>query len=154
MYQVLNGMIDIGDGEYEGGEFVFPVSKCSIKTNTGDAVFFPANYMGSHGVSKVTSGQRYSYLTQFGQGVAPGGEISEATESRGWLPPVYLPWIFQDYERFFKSGHSKSGKTWMQYHGGDDYSEGSHDAINVANPVSQQRSLEGDAAGVYQPYRD
>jgi len=154
MYQVLNGMIDIGDGAYEGGEFVFPVSNCSIKTHTGDAVFFPANYLGSHGVSKVTSGQRYSYLTQFGQGQAPGGEIMEATESYGWLPPVYLPWIFQDYERFFNSGHSKSSETWMQYHGGGEGSAGSYNAISVANPVSQQRSLEGDPAGVYQPYHD
>jgi len=154
MYQVLNGMIDIGDGTYEGGEFVFPVSKCSIKTHTGDAVFFPANFVGSHGVSKVTSGQRYSYLTQFGQGQAEGHEVVDATESRGWLPPVYLPWIFQDYERFFESRHSPSGQAWRGYHGHGRQTEGSHDEINTANPVAQQRSLEGDSAGVYQPYHD
>ena len=60
-------MIDISES-YEGGEFVFPHSDCVIKTETGDAVFFPANYLGAHGVKTVESGERFSYLTQFGQG--------------------------------------------------------------------------------------
>jgi hypothetical protein len=151
IYQVLNGTVALNDN-YEGGNFIFPYSKLSLETKTGDIVLFPANFMGSHGVSEVTSGCRYSYLTQFGQGKDDKYIISEATDSHEWLPPVYLPWIFQDYERFFKSGHSKSEESWSGYHRRPDFKAGTYESMVVANPVSQQRSLEGDAAGVYQPY--
>ena len=148
IYQVLNGMIDFSSS-YTGGEFVFPHADCVIKTETGDAVFFPANYLGAHGVKKVESGERFSYLTQFGQGKEDEFEITEAPDSYGWLPPAYMPWVFQDYEKFFNSAYSKSGNDWRNNRGSED---GSLAAIQTANPVSQQRSIEGDPKGAYQPY--
>ena len=156
IYQVLNGMIDISKS-YEGGEFVFPHADCVIKTETGDAVFFPANYLGAHGVKKVESGERFSYLTQFGQGNEDEFRILEATESYSWLPPAYMPWIFQDYERYFESEYSDSGTRWRgARQGGTQASppcpDGSLESIQTSNPCSQNRPLEGDAEGVYQPY--
>ena len=73
----------------------------------------------------------------------------DAPASYGWLPPAFMPWIFQDYEKFFNSQYSKSGNDWRSNQGSED---GSLAAIQTANPVSQQRSLEGDPEGVYQPY--
>ena len=41
-------------------------------------------------------------------------EIVDAPASYGWLPPAFMPWIFQDYEKFFNSQYSKSGNDIWQ----------------------------------------
>ncbi len=119
--------------DYEGGESHFIYANTSFKMEKGDAAFFPCNYVGSHEVTPVTSGKRYMYLSQFGHGHAPNQEIKEATESFEWLPPVYLPWVYQDYERFLKSGFARDHRI-------------------IDNPVLQNRPVEGPPQGVKQPY--
>lgn len=140
MYQVVNAIIYFND-DYEGGEFRFPYADVTLKPNTGDVVFFPANYVGSHAVAPIRSGQRYTYLAQFGHGVAKNDEIVEAQESRDWLPPVYLPFVYQDAEKFSKSGFSH-------------FDESKEVALGLHNNsvISQERSVEGPPTGTFLSY--
>lgn len=49
--------------DYEGGEIYFPQKNFSYKPVKYSAVFFPGNkYEYEHGVTKTTSGQRYTAL--------------------------------------------------------------------------------------------
>jgi hypothetical protein len=142
MYQVVNAIIYFND-DYEGGEFRFPYADLTLKPKTGDIVFFPANYVGSHAVAPVRSGQRYTYLAQFGHGVAKNDEIAEAQKSVSWLPPVYLPFTYQDAELFSKSGFSHF-----------DDSEEQRLGLFNNTVISQQRSVEGDPVGTFIQYED
>jgi len=140
MYQVVNAIIYFND-DYEGGEFRFPYANLTLKPSTGDVVFFPANYVGSHAVAPVRSGQRYTYLAQFGHGVAKNDEIVEAHKSVSWLPPVYLPFVYQDAEMFAKSGYSH-------------FDDSADQALGLFNNtvISQQRSVEGNPEGTFLSY--
>ena len=122
IYQVLSTITyynDCVDTEEEldgtnftGGEMWFPyLDNLTYKPKTGDILFFPANYVGTHGVHNITGGIRYDYQSVFGQGihkaaVAPLIPIYE-TENPPWCQPVYLPWVHQDWERFSKSKYSR-----------------------------------------------
>lgn len=140
MYQVVNALVYFND-DYEGGEFYFPYLDICIKPNVGDIVFFPANYIGSHGVSQVTKGFRYTYLAQYGHGMVHDGEIVEALESKDWLPPVYFPFIHQDYKKLIDSGLSV-------YDEQKDKALGFH----ASTIYSQERSTEGEPVGTLMPY--
>lgn len=142
MYQVVNAIIYFNDS-YEGGEFRFPYANVTLKPDAGDVVFFPANYVGSHAVAPVKSGERYTYLAQFGHGVAKNDEIREAQESVEWLPPVFLPFVYQDAEMFAKSGFS-------------DFDDSTERALGLHNNtvISQCRSVEGPATGTKLSYEE
>lgn len=142
MYQVVNAIIYFNDS-YDGGEFRFPYANVTLKPGTGDIVFFPANYVGSHAVAPVRSGERYTYLAQFGHGVAKSDEIREAQESVEWLPPVYLPFVYQDAEKFAKSGFS---------HFDDSVEMGLGLYNNTV--ISQCRSVEGNPTGTRLEYEE
>lgn len=142
MYQVVNAIIYFNDS-YEGGEFRFPYANVTIKPDAGDIVFFPANYVGSHAVAPVKSGERYTYLAQFGHGVSKNDEIREAQESVDWLPPVYLPFVYQDAEMFSKSGYSHF----------DDSVERELGLYNNT-VISQCRSVEGHPVGTKLNYEE
>lgn len=142
MYQVVNAIIYFNDS-YEGGEFRFPYANVTLKPDAGDIVFFPANYVGSHAVAPVKSGERYTYLAQFGHGVAKNDEVREAQESVDWLPPVYLPFVYQDAEKFSKSGFSHF----------DDSAERAL-GLHANTVISQQRSVEGAPTGTRIPYEE
>ncbi len=132
LYVTVNGLLCLGD-DYEGGEIGFPYSNMEVKLQKGDLVIFPTNFIASHEVNKITEGTRYTYLVQYGHGEMPGHEIQEAPLSYDWLPPVYIPWIYQDYERFFNSPFSTS-------------------LNGVSNPISQERAIEGPPEGMHQPW--
>jgi 2OG-Fe(II) oxygenase superfamily len=142
MYQVVNAIIYFNDS-YDGGEFRFPYADVTIKPNTGDIVFFPANYIGTHAVAPIRSGERYTYLAQFGHGVAKNDEVREAQESVDWLPPVYLPFVYQDAEKFSKSGYSH-------------FDDSTERALGLHNNtvISQCRSVEGAPTGTKIPYEE
>jgi hypothetical protein len=140
MYQVVNALAYFND-DYEGGEFRFPYADVTVKPKTGDIIFFPANYIGTHAVAPVKSGQRYTYLTQFGHGNAKNTEVVEPHQSNDWLPPVYMPFVYQDHERLVKSGIS-------HYDDSKDLALGLH----ANTPLSQGRSVEGAPVGTYIPY--
>ena len=137
IYQVLACIIYLNDS-FEGGEMYFPYANVEYKPVKGDLVFFPQNYVGTHGVRRITAGERYLYLANFGQGGDDSVEIHEPADPAPWVSPVYMPWIFQDYEKYYYSGYSESAKR--------------HKEQNELNPVSQHRPLEGYAEGTYFPY--
>jgi len=143
MYQVVNGLAYFND-DYEGGEMHFPYLDVTIKPKTGDMILFPANYVGTHGVTQVTGETpRYSYLTQFGHGGEHMAEVSEPQESDMWLAPVYVPYLYQDHVKFSKSGHSHL-----------DTSKDSALGFHASTIETQQRSKEGGPSGTRIPYEE
>jgi hypothetical protein len=142
IYQVVNALAYFND-EYEGGEMHFPYLNLTIKPKTGDIIFFPANYVGTHGVSKVLKGSRYSYLTQFGHGGEHRYEVAEAHLSESWLAPVFIPFLYQDHVAFSHSGFS-------DFNNERDVELGFHGSTIEG----QQRSFEGPATGTKLPYND
>jgi len=124
IYQVLSTITyynDCVDTEEEldgtnftGGEMWFPfLNNLTYKPRTGDILFFPANYVGTHGVHNITGGIRYDYQSVFGQGQhkdqpSPLIPIYE-TNQPPWCQATYLPWLHQDWERFSKSEYSRWG---------------------------------------------
>ena len=82
--------------EYEGGEFVFPyLEDATVRLSTGDVMYFPANYMGSHSVKPVTSGERLSYLGFFGLNTPI--RIAEPDDLGSWTQPHWLPKLHDDF---------------------------------------------------------
>ena len=134
IYQVVANIIYLNDN-FNGGEMNFPYANVTYKPVVGDMIYFPQNYTGTHGVASVTSGKRYVYLSNFGQGEDDIVQIHEPDdETANWVSHTYLPWVFQDYERYFNSSHSSSVP-----HG-------------ELNPVEQERPLEGEPTGVFTSY--
>lgn len=141
MYQVVNGLAYFND-DYEGGEMHFPYLDLTIKPKTGDIILFPANYVGTHGVAKVTGDiPRYTYLTQFGHGGEHKYEVLEPQESDMWLAPVYVPFLYQDHVKFSHSGHSHLDTS-------KDVALGFH----ASTIETQERSKEGAPVGTVIPY--
>ena len=138
IYQVLACIIYLNDN-FEGGEMYFPYADVEYHPVKGDLVFFPQNYVGTHGVRRITAGERYLYLANFGQGTDKTVEIHEPDDvSAPWVSPVYMPWIFQDYEKYYNSGYSEGAQRHTDRH--------------ELNPVSQHRPLEGLPEGKLFPY--
>jgi len=48
------------NGDYEGGEIVFPTHNLSHKPQAGDLIMFPGNMHYAHEVKTITSGSRFS----------------------------------------------------------------------------------------------
>lgn len=48
------------NGDYEGGEIVFPTHNLSHKPEAGDLIMFPGNMHYAHEVKTITSGSRFS----------------------------------------------------------------------------------------------
>jgi hypothetical protein len=60
--RVLSVVAYLND-DYEGGEITFTSigdGGISIKPESGSAIFFPSNFVGSHTVKEITSGTRYA----------------------------------------------------------------------------------------------
>jgi hypothetical protein len=51
--------------DYEGGELYFPHLGFKIKPKAGDIIFFPSNYIYSHGSAPIISGNKYVAVTMF-----------------------------------------------------------------------------------------
>ena len=132
VFQVMGTIVYLND-DFEGGEMRFPYPEVTYKPSTGDILFFPQNYVGSHGVYPVTDGERYVYLGNYGQGGSELVEIAEATQSTTWVEQTYLPWIHQDYQAWWSSNP-------------DSEREG------VMNPVNQGRPLEAKPEGPFLPH--
>lgn len=140
MYQVVNAIVYFND-DYQGGEFYFPYLDVVLKPKPGDIVFFPANYVGTHAVKVVTSGERYTYLAQFGHGESHEGEMVEPLESKDWLPPVYFPFIHQDFDKLVDTGNSVYDRSKDRAHG-----------FHGSTVTEQERSFEGPPTGTLMPY--
>jgi hypothetical protein len=101
---------EINGRNFTGGALQFVHLGIKYKPKRGDIIFFPTNYVASHNVERMGKGVRYSYLTFFGQGaddVPANIRIAEPEASFEWCPPVWLNNIYDDYERYCKSPHSR-----------------------------------------------
>ena len=101
---------EINGRNFTGGALQFVHLGIKYKPKRGDIIFFPTNYVASHNVERMGKGVRYSYLTFFGQGAddAPANiRIAEPEASFEWCPPVWLNNIYDDYEKYCKSPHSR-----------------------------------------------
>jgi hypothetical protein len=155
IYQTLSILVYYNDSvdteeeldgtNFMGGEMWFPyLNNLTYKPKTGDMLFFPANYVGTHGVTEVTAGYRYVYQSCYGQGVhtetkpvlIPGYE----TERLPWGMAGYLPWIHQDWERFSKSPYSR----WINWP--------DHSPNGEINPLN--RPPESEPVGPLMPYAE
>lgn len=141
MGQVVNAIVYLND-DYEGGEFYFPYLGLTLKPKPGDIVFFPANYLGTHGVAPVKDGKpRYTYLAQYGHGETHEGEVVECLDSKDWLPPVFFPFIHQDYDRLIDSGLSVY-----------DLDQDIRAGFYASSVRGQDRPIEGEPVGTLMPY--
>lgn len=121
---------DFDGTNYVGGELVFPYLGIEQKPKSGDIIIFPTNYMATHGVNPVRNGQRYCYLEFWSQGSSHDEvlvNIAEPGEIDSWCRPHWIDSLYDDYSKYSV------------------YSEFENpDLVNRANPVYQNRSLEGD----------
>lgn len=56
------------NGDFEGGEIVFPKQAVSVKPREGMMIAFPSNHHFLHGVNPVTKGVRYAIVDWFSLG--------------------------------------------------------------------------------------
>lgn len=130
----LNDSVDSEDEldgtNFTGGVLEFFHLGIKYKPKKGDIIFFPTNYMGSHRVSRMDAGVRYSYLCFFGQG-SPHQEaninIVEPAESFQWCPAMWMNQIYDDYEKYCRSDYSR-------------FSTGEEQDMGI-NPVFQGRCV-------------
>lgn len=71
VFNVLSGSLILSD-RCTGGSLVFRFIDKNFKPVKGSAVLYPSGFLGSHGVEKVKTGMRISYLEFFGQGTRSG----------------------------------------------------------------------------------
>jgi hypothetical protein len=131
VYQVMATIVYLNE-DFEGGEMYFPYPDVTYKPATGDILFFPQNYVGTHSVNPVTAGERYVYLGNYGQGGNESVQIKDADQPAIWVEQTYLPWVHQDYEKYWQS-------TRNLRHG-------------VQTPVVQERPLEAQPEGSLIPH--
>ena len=78
----------------EGGEMHFAHAEHKEKFPVGTAVFYPSNYIGSHAVSQITSGERISYLQFYCHATPVDLECQTQvgawrSKEGDWVPPVH-----------------------------------------------------------------
>lgn len=71
VFLTVSGSLIISD-RCNGGDLYFAHLKELFPPKKGSAVFYPAGYIGAHGVRPITSGQRISYLEFYGHGTRSG----------------------------------------------------------------------------------
>ena len=64
LHNTVTGTLAFND-LFEGGDVHFKPWGITVPAKTGRVVMYPSNYMGTHEVTPVTSGERYVYLSWF-----------------------------------------------------------------------------------------
>jgi hypothetical protein len=96
--------------DYEGGDIVFPYANVTYSPKAGDVLLFPANFVCAHEVNPITAGNRYAYLSYFGQGSsAPEYGVNIVEDSSNiYSGQVWMHDFFVDYEEYV-TNHELSG---------------------------------------------
>jgi hypothetical protein len=137
MNDCVNSEEEYDGTNYVGGNLFFPYLGVETTPKMGDIFIFPTNYIATHGVKTVEKGHRYGYLEFFSQGSSDESvliSVAEADECDGWCRPHWIDALYDDYHKYCL--HSEYLTP---------------DKIDRANPVYQNRTLEGDD-GLRQPY--
>ena len=104
---------DIKKYEYLNGEICFPYADVVYKPKSGDLIFFPSNFLGSHYINPCNSGSRYGYIGYFSQGSAhPDRGINITNEN---IPPglqgqIWMPEIVNDYRDYITDKYGKDNQ--------------------------------------------
>lgn len=90
--------------DYEGGEIVFPYADVTYSPKAGDVLLFPANFICAHEVKPITTGNRYAYLSYFGQGSsAPEHGVTIIEDDPNlYSGQVWMHSLFKDYANYVK----------------------------------------------------
>ena len=90
--------------DYEGGEIVFPYADVTYSPKAGDVLLFPANFICAHEVKPITAGNRYAYLSYFGQGSsAPDYGVTIIEDDHNINSgQVWMHNLFKDYANYVK----------------------------------------------------
>ena len=67
IHNTLTSGIFLSD-DFDGGDLRFPSWGITAPKEYGTAIIYPSSFAGCHGVTEVTSGIRYAYLSWFGHG--------------------------------------------------------------------------------------
>lgn len=97
--------------DYQGGDIVFPYADVRYTPKAGDVLLFAANYMCAHQVEPILEGNRYAYLTYFGQGSStPEYGVTIVEDGPNiHSGQVWMHDLFQDYADYIalhKTSHN------------------------------------------------
>jgi hypothetical protein len=73
------------DSNFTGGEFRFTVLDDELLLNPGDALIYPSNFIGSHEVKKIQSGERWAFLSFFSHARTQFGGKEDIEKRNLWL---------------------------------------------------------------------
>lgn len=71
--------------DFTGGEFVFTTIGEEISLKAGDGLIYPSNFIGSHEVKKIQSGERWSFLSFFSHARTNFGGENDINQRNMWL---------------------------------------------------------------------
>lgn len=94
--------LEFSENNFVGGEILFPYANFKYAPEAGDVLMFPANYLGTHKVEKITYGTRYAFLEYYGQGSSQkdrGIDIIDHSQSffggQTWMKDLFID--YKDY---------------------------------------------------------
>lgn len=106
----INGNSEHDGYGYSGGEISFPYAEKIYSPKSGDILMFPSNYLGTHEVFPVISGERYAYVGYFAQGSSDPERGINITHDTGQVDSgqVWMPNLFKDYIQHVESKYGNN----------------------------------------------
>lgn len=100
----------IDEYSYTGGEIVFPYAGVKHTPKSGDVLIFPSNYLGTHEVLPVLSGERYAYVGYFAQGSSDPERGVNINDDTGKIDSgqVWMPSLFADYKEYIDKKYDEN----------------------------------------------
>lgn len=101
----FNDSMENNTHSYTGGEIYFPYADVKYTPKSGDMIMFPSNYLGTHEVLNVSSGERYAYVGYFAQGSSDPEKGINIKDDTGQADSgqVWMPELFNDYIDFIEN---------------------------------------------------
>lgn len=94
--------------DFTGGDIEFKYLNMKITLKKGDLLFFPSNYVASHMIHNIESGERISYVSWFGHGSSQecfGLLIQSEEEISNNAGKMWLKHLFSDLENYIKENN-------------------------------------------------
>lgn len=95
---------------YTGGEIQFPYAGVKHSPKSGDILMFPSNYLGTHEVLPVLSGERYAYVGYFAQGSSDPERGININNDTGKIDSgqAWMPTLFADYKEYINEKYEEN----------------------------------------------